>query len=86
MCASQSAPSNPTSAAGLLCFICCRGGRTWWRQQEESQGTQRRQGDGRGAWPQGLSDASIRSYVSRGRRARAPGQGFPGMDKTALSP
>lgn len=82
----QSAPSNLTSDAGLLCFICCRARRTWRRQQEKSQGTHRRQADGRGAWPQGFSDASIRSYVSRGRRAWAPGQGFPGMNKSALSP
>ena len=82
----QSAPSNLTSATELLCFICCQGGRTWRRQQEESQGTHRRQGDGRDAWPQGLSDVSIWLDVSRGRRPWAPGQGFPGMSKSALCP
>lgn len=84
--ASQSSPSNLTSAAGFRCFICCRGGRTWRRQQEESQGTHRRQGDWRGTWPQGRYDESIWLYVSWGRRPWALGQGFPGMNKSALSP
>lgn len=81
----QSAPSNLTSAAELLCFIVARAG-VLGGDSRNTQGTHRRQGDGRRAWPQGLPDASIWLDVSRRRRPWAPRQGFPRMSKSALCP